>query len=166
MNEELPKGSEGEIEPFNISQIDFDRLWAAYPQLYHPCQASDGTPHFENQCAIRFGIALIDGGIDVRGVGGVRCWYGHGSRHLLRGEEIAAWMRSNPSVFGQVRIYHSVDQSLFTGRRGLIFCRNFWGPGNQGDHIDLWNRTYMASGNPAYISRSEEVWFWEVDASI
>jgi hypothetical protein len=163
--ERPPKVSKRKIARLDMAPLDFNRLWAAYPQQYHPCQTIDGTPHFENQCAIRFGIALIDGGVNVRSFRGVRCWHGHGFRHLLRGEEIAAWMKKNPSVFGQVRIYHSVDQSVFTGRRGLIFCRNFWGEGNQGDHIDLWNRTHMASGDPTYISRSAEVWFWELEAN-
>lgn len=145
--------------------LNFGKLWSAYPQQYAPCQASDGAPHFPNQCAIRFGLALISGGVDVRSFRGVRCWHGHGTKHLLRGEEIAAWMKSKPSVFGRVTIYGSADETTFAGRRGLLFCRNFWGPGNQGDHIDLWNRTYMASGDPSYIARSAEVWFWEIEAT-
>ena len=144
--------------------VDFEKLWNAYPQEYAPCCLPDGTPAFANQCAIRFGLALTDGGVNIAGFPGVRCWHKHGGRHLLRGEEVVVWMKKNRSVFGNVEIYQSADQSTFQGRKGLIFCRNFWGPGNQGDHIDLWNRTYLKSGNPDYISRSQEVWFWEMEA--
>jgi hypothetical protein len=144
--------------------IDFDRLWRAYPVDYAPCRLSDGTPAFDNQCAIRFGIALGDGGVDLRTFPGVRCWHGHSGRHLLRGEEIAAWMKAKPEIFGTVTIKTSADETTFLGRRGLIFCRNFWGSGNQGDHIDLWNRDHLKGGSTGYISRSEEVWFWEIDA--
>ena len=144
--------------------LNFDRLWAAYPTQYTPCATEDGRPHFPNQCAIRFGIALFGGGVDISSFPGVLCWHQHAEPHLLRGEEIAAWMRSKPKMFGKCSIYTNADSSTFEGRRGLVFCRNFWGPGSQGDHIDLWNRDYMATGNPEYITRSQEVWFWEIDA--
>lgn len=45
--------------------VDFDRLWQAYPADYAPCRQRDDSPSFPNQCAIRFGQALIDGGVDV-----------------------------------------------------------------------------------------------------
>jgi hypothetical protein len=38
--------------------------------------------------------------------------------------------------------------------------RNFWGTGNQGDHIDLWNGEEIAHGTLDFFIRSEEVWFW------
>jgi hypothetical protein len=67
--------------------MDFEKLWNAYPQEYSPCQSNDGSPRLRNQCAIRFGISLMDAGINASGFDGVRCWYGHGTKHLLRGEE-------------------------------------------------------------------------------
>jgi hypothetical protein len=145
--------------------VDFDRLWNAYPQDYYPCRPANDDPSFANQCAIRFGLALIDGGVNASSFLGTRCWHGHSGRHLLRGEEIAAWMRSKPAVFGPVVIVPNANETTFLGRRGLMFCRNFWGPGNQGDHIDLWNKNHMKTGNPDYISRSEETWFWEIDST-
>jgi hypothetical protein len=145
--------------------LDFDRLWNAYPNDPAPCQ-TDGSANFPNQCAIRFGLALIDGGVNMSKYKGVHCWFaGHGARHLLRGEELAAFMRRYPAVFGQVEIKKNVNADAYHGRKGLIFCRNFWGPGNQGDHIDLWKLNMMRSGAPAYIERSEEVWFWQIEAT-
>lgn len=145
--------------------LDFDKLWNAYPQEHSPCRLPDGDPSFPNQCAIRFGVCLIDGGVDVSTFPGVRCWHGHHDRHLLRGEEIAAWMKRNRAIFGSVEITQNADESMYAGRRGLIFCRNFWGPGSQGDHIDLWNKDRMQTGSPSYIARSQETWFWQLDST-
>ena len=145
--------------------MDFDKLWKAYPNDHDPCRAADGTPNFPNQCAIRLGLALIDGGVDLSRFSGAGCWFGHGGKHVLRGEELSDWMRKHPAIFGRCEIRTGVDESVYQGRRGIIFCRNFWGPGNQGDHMDLWNRSYMKTGNPGYISRSSEVWFWEIDST-
>ncbi len=145
--------------------MDFDLIWNAYPEDYNPCRRDTGEPSFSNQCAIRFAIALADGGINLDSFPGVHCWFGHGRDHCLRGEELAVWMKSKPEVFGPTLIKSEADASDYFGMRGLMFCRNFWGPGNQGDHIDIWNKDYMKTGNPGYISRSKEVWFWEIDAS-
>lgn len=142
--------------------LDFDRLWAAYPTESSPCE-TDGDPNFENQCAIRMGLALQDGGFPLDAFTGARCWHGHGRRHTLRAEELAAWLRSRPGEFGRATVHRRVDANRFIGRRGIIFCRNFWGPGNQGDHIDLWKRSIMRTGDSSYIARSQEVWFWDAE---
>ena len=140
--------------------MDFNALWKAYPIESAPCH-TDGDPNFENQCAIRLGVALQDGGFSLAAFGGARCWHNHGSRHTLRAEELAGWMKSKPDQYGPVTIYRNVDANSFLGRRGIMFCRNFWGPGNQGDHIDLWKLDIMRTGDSSYIARSQEVWFWD-----
>lgn len=144
--------------------LDFDALWKAYPADYAPCALANGDPAFENQCAIRFGLALQDGGVNLSGFSGARCWHGHGKKHILRGEELVAWMRQKTGIFGTVEIRRDSDAATYGGLRGLMFCRNFWGPGNQGDHIDLWNRNHLKTGDSGYILRSKEVWFWNADA--
>jgi len=58
--------------------MNFDTLWKAYPNDHDPCQAADGAPNFPNQCAIRLGLALIDGGVDLSRFPGTGCWFGHG----------------------------------------------------------------------------------------
>lgn len=143
--------------------IDFDHLWQSYPVDHYPCRDAADAPRFPNQCAIRFGISLAVGGVDLGSFGGVRCWFSHAQPHVLRGEELAAWMASEPAVFGPVTVRQHADETTFAGRRGLLFCRDFWGPGNRGDDIDLWNRSYMKTGDPGYIARSREVWFWSLD---
>jgi hypothetical protein len=140
--------------------MDFERLWQAYPESSSPCSDGSGAPNFENQCAIRVGLALVNGGIDTTTFHGAKCWYHRNLKHFLRGEELAAWMQLEPDIFGRVEIRRRATPDHYTGRKGIIFCRNFWGPGNQGDHIDLWDGERMKSGSVNYISRSDEVWFW------
>jgi hypothetical protein len=47
-------------------------------------------------------------------------------------------------------------------KKGIIFCQNFWGRGEQGDHIDVWDGLNMACGQRNYYGRSKQVWFWEI----
>jgi hypothetical protein len=55
-----------------------------------------------------------------------------------------------------------VTHADYTGRSGIVFFQDFWGTGNQGDHIDLWDGTTVRTGARDYFSRSREVWFWQV----
>jgi hypothetical protein len=50
----------------------------------------------------------------------------------------------------------------YLGRSGIVAFINFWGPGNQGDHIDLWNGQKLAWGSDGYFELSEEIWFWPI----
>lgn len=61
------------------------------------------------------------------------------------------------------RTTQNISHTEFAGRTGIIACLNFYN-GGSGDHIDLWNKSTM-SGNQDhhdYISRSPQVWFWDV----
>ena len=141
-----------------------------------PCRRPDSLPNFDNQCAIRMGACLSLSGL-LQNYDGVQCWFGHrGQGHTLRARELAAWLRANKTKFGTVEISKNVTYEDYVNRTGIIYCQNFWGENNQGDHIDLWDGTgkFMASGSfawegPAmasggldYLERSEEVWFWPV----
>jgi len=141
--------------------MNFEQIWNAYPSGY-PCKNEVGDPNFPNQCAIRLGVALSNGGVDLSNCSAVKCWHGHGGEHILRAEELASWLDSETLVFGPTEIRSNVDALYYTGRQGIMLCRNFWGDYNEGDHIDLWNKNHMAHGTPNYIFRSEEVWFWEL----
>jgi Type VI secretion system (T6SS), amidase effector protein 4 len=147
--------------------ITFNDLWEAYPTEDSPCSNSNGQAHFDNQCSIRMGICLIDAGVNLASCRAVRCWHGHGRRHILRAQELADWLkgRDGRRVFGTVERQKSpVAYNQYSGKNGIVFCRNFWGPGNQGDHIDLWDGSanVMRTGALDYISRSQEVWFWHI----
>jgi hypothetical protein len=51
----------------------------------------------------------------------------------------------------------------YATRQGLVLFRHFWGAGNLGNHIDLWDGEGMTHGDASYFDRSREVWFWDLD---
>ena len=159
----------------------FGELWKNHPTISEddrfPCKRPNGIPNFSNQCAIRMGTCLQRSHM-LSGYNGKQCWYGHkGKGHTLRARELAKWMKKKASRFGKCKIYKDVTWEDFKGKHGFIFCENFWGPNNTGDHIDLWDGTgqymgdsdfywegpAMASGAVDYIDRSEKVWFWQFE---
>src|SRR4051794_16440824 len=150
--------------------IEFATLTASYPTDHDPC-SKDGTRNFANQCAIRMGVCLAGAGLDLRGFHGARCWYRHGDRHILRAQELADWLRGDARVrafksgaFDRTRRERvPIADTGYSGRQGIMFFQNFWGAGNQGDHIDLWDGTNLRTGAIDYFSRSEEVWLWSMD---
>ncbi|WP_074687063.1 T6SS effector amidase Tae4 family protein [Paracidovorax citrulli] len=44
------------------------------------------------------------------------------------------------------------------GRTGILFFRNYWGPGRQGDHIDLWNGSRVTALSSWFGSSGESRW--------
>lgn len=144
-------------------RVKFDDLWEVHPANnddMNPCSV-DGEPKFENQCAIRMGECLRAGGVDLTSYRGAKCWF-HTPKHILRAEELASWIAVTPTVFGRVKKVKHVNVDGYLGRRGIVLCKNFWGVGLQGDHIDLWDGENFAHGGHDYFERSQEVWFWEL----
>jgi Type VI secretion system (T6SS), amidase effector protein 4 len=146
--------------------VTFLQLWAVHPAnsgIEAPCTDAAGEPNFENQCAIKMGLALQHAGISLSAYPKTKCcWFGHDEKHVLRAEELAAWLKNRPAEFGTVERSKHTSVAAFKGRRGIVMCRNFWGKGMQGDHLDLWNGAEFADGEPDYFERSQEVWFWEL----
>lgn len=174
---DIPETVELPQEGMNLG---FGRLWNNHPNISHhemqPCRRADNVPNFGNQCAIRMGTCLTQSDL-LDAYDGEQCWFGHqGLGHTLRARELATWLRNHASQFGPVEIKSNVRWQDYVNRTGIIYCQNFWGENNQGDHIDLWDGTgefmgqgsfswegpAMASGGLDYIERSEEVWFWPV----
>jgi hypothetical protein len=146
--------------------VSFKTLWTRHPSnmgVRSPC-TTDGKVNFENQCAIRMGECFLKSGVPLGSFSGAKCYPGHkhNQSHILRAEELADWMKAQPVLFGKVDIKRNVKASNYAGKNGVIFLKNFWGVGNQGDHIDLWNGSKMTLGLPEYFTVAQEVWFWEV----
>jgi Type VI secretion system (T6SS), amidase effector protein 4 len=147
--------------------ITFDVLWDNHPWLRdgieRPCSGG-----FDNQCAIRLGVTLTRAGVSLASYRGASCWFGHGRQHPLRAEELKLWLNGPGADFaGTAKIARRstrgpVAHHSYLGRTGIMLWRNFWGRGNQGDHIDLWNGEQIAHGTLDFFTRSEEVWFWEM----
>ena len=144
--------------------IMFSKLWTNHPALkgtIYPC-ATNGRANFSNQCAIRMGVCLENSGISLRSFKGAKCYPGHGhsQKHILRAEELAGWLEKQEALFGQPSKKRKVSSKHYASKKGIVLLKNFWGTGNQGDHIDLWNGVRLAHGAPGYFSASQEVWFW------
>lgn len=152
----------------------FATLWANHPanqvpRVIEPC-ATNGVRHHANQCVIRLGIALSTSGVSLASFNGTFCWNGHGRRHPLRVEEIKEWINSDAATFAPsyaekyVRDRQGRQQShhSFIGRQGIVAFLNFWGTGNTGDHIDLWDGSSIAYGQNNYFELSQEIWFWQI----
>ena len=151
----------------------FDQFWNNHPALQstpviEPC-ATRGASNHANQCVIRLGVSMTASGVSLTSYKGVFCWSGHGKTHPLRVEEMKLWLNSNDAPFVPYAEISKRDRTrrqntshAYVGRRGIVACLNFWGRGNQGDHVDLWDGTTMAHGGLDYFERSQEIWFWEM----
>jgi hypothetical protein len=150
----------------------FDKLWEAFPSG-KPC-STNGKANFENQCAIRMGVCLEGAGINTQGWPLRRCWQHKGKeRHILAAEELAKTLSlvSTPGI-GKVEKYSGEEGfAKIKGRRGIVFFKNYYGQGLQGDHIDLWKgwRTTDLGGSITVIFiqgggnyKKGEIWFWPV----
>jgi Type VI secretion system (T6SS), amidase effector protein 4 len=146
--------------------VKFGVLWANHPAMQgvtNPC-TTNGKVNFENQCAIRLGVCLSLSGVNLGNFRGAKCYPGHGHKraHILRAEELAGWLEGQDTTFGTPTKKKKVSGGDYKNKKGVIYLKDFWGPGNQGDHIDLWNGSMMTLGSPSYITASREVWFWEI----
>ena len=159
--------------------LAFQKMWDSHPSNLkptpddHPCKKKDGTSAFENQCAIRLGIALNGGGMNMKAYTKARCWYGHSTVHALRAQELADWLSLSAQLGKPIKFKaeRGVDLKLtvltaVNGKKGIVFCQDFWAPSpggaNVGDHIDLWDGTAMAHGSSSYFGPAKQVWFWEI----
>lgn len=146
--------------------LNFQKLWLWHPAnrgILNPC-STNGKSNFENQCAIRMGECFSKAGVPLHGFKGAKCYPGHrhNQSHILRAEELANWMKKTSHIFGKADVKKSATSSNYKDKKGIIFLLNFWGAGNQGDHIDLWNGHKMTRGAPEYFSVAQEAWFWEI----
>lgn len=149
----------------------FDTLWSKHPRnwsprVIDPC-TTNGQLNFPDQCTIRLGVSLSMSGVSLASYSGAFCWSGHGRQHPLRVEEMKRWLNSGNATFVRragisKRNNQGIQKShhAYLGVRGIVVFQNFWGPGGQGDHCDLWNGTELGLGDLNFFERSQEIWFW------
>jgi len=79
-----------------------------------------------------------------------------------------------PGKVAKMKASEAFDQ--IKGRKGIVFIQNYWGPGHQGDHIDLWNGTRLTDrfswarihlrvsweGTFSDFRKAQSIWFWEL----
>jgi hypothetical protein len=132
-------------------------LWDNHPYPDFPCDRT----LFENQCAIRMGVALERSGASMASFVGARCWArpSHAPKHILRAQELADWLLKQTTLVGRVQKHKKVTSADFWGTPGIVFIRDGWGAT---DHIDVWDGEALKGGSPDYFLRGKEVWFWEL----
>jgi hypothetical protein len=148
--------------------MTFDELWTVHPSNNNnptPCwNESENEPRWDAQCAIRMGICLQDAGLDLSDYKACKCWFREckesGYIHAMRAEELGSYLKTKLFM---PEIKYNVTHESYIGRQGIVLFNNFWGPGNSFDHIDLWCRDSMTCGDNDYFSRSEQIWFWELE---
>jgi hypothetical protein len=154
----------------------FNILWEKHPTITgddFPC-SSNGNKNFENQCAIRMGECFERSGLSTKNLPVRRCWF-HKDKlgHILSAEELAKAIEKYPLssyIEKPIKFKGEDGFSKIFGKKVIIFFKDYYGPGNQGDHIDLWNGarlTRFSSYWDFFVMlggryRKAEVWFFWV----
>ena len=166
--------------------VSFATLWRNHPLVTGEKPVLDRTV-YPNQCAINLSAALIRSGVDMASFHGTWSWEKNKPKYPIRAQELANWFAkggarlgaktekfSGKEVFGREK-----GKSGMSGRSGIVFFQHFWGPGMQGNHIDLWNGSRLTDwkswarinirignfglhdlGAGSDYQRAQSVWFW------
>jgi hypothetical protein len=137
--------------PEMAKPISFEAIWKNYPSD-DPCvNPRTGKKAYDDQCAIRVGIALEKSGVSFKTFPGPRCEFGpSGNGMVLRATELANWLMRRPFAGCPDAETHqgkSFDKSL-SGRTGIIYFEDYWlrtaeAKFPTGDRIDLWDRNRL-----------------------
>lgn len=155
----------------------FSQLWTNHPTIMGDAPLLDHKT-YPNQCAVNLFAALQRSGFDVATFHGQMSWQKDKPKYAIRAQELANWLAC-PGVLPGTKVEKLSGKEVFekiNGRRGIIFFQNYWGPGHQGDHIDLWNGSRLSDWKSwarihLFISwegvwsdyrQSERVWFWAI----
>lgn len=155
----------------------FSALWSKHPNVKGDTPLLDKTV-YENQCAINLSAAWMRAGMSLTGYTGVLSWEKDKPKYAIRAQELANWFASGSSgLFTKpIKVGGKKAFEDIKNKTGIIFFQNYYGAGNRGDHIDLWNGhrlTHIRSLPQIYLRigsfglgsdyrGSESVWFWAV----
>jgi hypothetical protein len=161
----------------------FATLWSNHPHVKGEDPLLD-TKVYENQCAVNLSAALLRSGMNMSGYTGKWSWQKDKPKYAIRAQELAEWL-CTPAALLPNRVEKMPGKEAFgevegkrgiKGRSGIVFFQNYWGPGAQGDHIDLWNGARLTDllswariyarirsfGLGTDYRKSQSVWFWAV----
>lgn len=165
---------------------NFIKLWSNHPTVKGEKPLLD-TKVYTDQCAINVAAAMIRSGYDFKSYTGTKSWQKEGPKYPIRAQELADWLSTAAGRMPfKADRYKGKDikdkdagKDVFdtiNNKTGIIFLQNYWGPGRQGDHIDLWNGSRMTSRSSWFrvatgISwdgvwtdylQAEAIWFWSI----
>ena len=154
----------------------FPQLWNNHPNITDEGPLLD-KKQYPNQCAVNMYATLQKSGVNVKSFYGQLSWQKDKPKYAIRAQELADWLAS-PANPVHTRVEKYSGEEVFDkirGRTGIIFFQNYWGLGNQGDHIDLWNgvrlthwtswlriQLHISGGGWSNYRQAETVWFWQI----
>jgi len=157
--------------------VSFAALWANHPTIKGDAPLLDRDV-YKDQCAINLAAAFMRAGVSFDRFPGTFSWQADKPKYPIRAQEFANWFsQSQGGLMHRVEKYEGKDGfEKIAGRSGVIFIQNYWGPGRQGDHIDLWSgarltdfsswfRVHMGiswEGLMTDYRKASAIWFWYV----
>lgn len=155
---------------------NFRKIWSNHPNIKGDAPILDKKV-YENQCAINLSAALMRADIPLTGFRGTLSWQKGEPKYAIRAQELANWLKTPfpriPTHFEGVSAKEF--SSKLAHKRGIIFFQNYWGPGHQGDHIDLWDgwrlthwsswmriQLHLSGGSWSDYRKAESIWFWGI----
>ena len=157
--------------------FQFQTLWKNHPTIKGDAPVLDRKT-YANQCAINVSASLIRSGISLKDFRGALSWDKGATKYALRAQELADWLTLKPRLPGKSRIKISAKNfnEIIARQSGIIFFQNYWGAGNQGDHIDLWNGSRLTDWSSwvriqghitipriwSDLEKAESIWFWGI----
>jgi hypothetical protein len=160
----------------------FTSLWHHHPTIQGDAPLLDKKV-YANQCAINMSASLMRAGVNMNTFTGTRSWQKDQPKYPVRAQELADWLVLHGATLGARLVKFRSKDALekIDGKSGIVFFQNYWGLGNQGDHIDLWNGTRLTDwrtwarihvrlgnfglhnlGAGSDFKKAESVWFWEL----
>ena len=171
-------------------KVTFASLWEAYPSDKPYTDKNGKVPEgYENQCAIKVSVALIDSGVPLAGFAGHTVKV-RGKPVAARAQELAEWLKNqSPKLIREKmrNVTGSDWESKAKGKKGLIYFEDYWIREGQktptGDHIDLWNGSRLTasglegaavaimrfglgiSSGPGFsdLAKSKKILLWEIE---
>jgi hypothetical protein len=118
----------------------FRTLWDNHPTIKGDAPILDKAV-YKNQCAISMAAALTRTGVSMSDFHGALSWQKDKPKYAIRAQELADWLAFRSRFLGKncIKISARHFNKKLSDQSGIIFFKNYWGPGRQGDHIDLWN---------------------------
>lgn len=155
----------------------FAQLWANHPTIKGDTPLLDRSV-YPNQCAINMSASLMQSGVDMTRYSGARSWQEGKPRYAIRPEELAHWLETGAAHL-PTKLTGKEAQNSFErvdAKTGIIFLKDYYGPGMSGDHIDLFNGSRLTERTSWFriqwgiswdgwwsdFRRAKEIWFWQM----
>lgn len=154
--------------------VSFPELWRNHPKVKGDAPVLNQAL-YPNQCAINMFAALVRSGFRVESFQGTLSWEKGKPKYAIRAQEVADWL-ARPGVINSRLEKYSGKEAFdrMDTKSGIVFFQHYWGPSEQGNHIDLWNGSRLTDWRswlqirahlsiPGILSdyrKAKSVWFW------